>query len=115
MWVFLPNAFYSVRAYDAEKGGVDVDEPHVVVRARVVADVDMVRDATQQSFDLPDGSDYRYHLAVPAREWTRFLQRSVDGLKDRDHMKSPDNPRNEVHMQVWNATWDLAHLDGDAA
>lgn len=115
MWVFLPDAFYSVRAYDPTKGGVEVHEPHVVVRSRLAADTEKVRHATQRSFDLPDGSDYRYHLAVPAEGWTRFLQRAVEGLKDRDHMKSASNPRSDIHMQVWNATWELCRLEGDAA
>jgi hypothetical protein len=94
MWLFLPDAFYSVRAYDSHKAGTNVDGPHVVVRA----------------FDLPHGSDYRYHLAVPSAEWTRFLARAVDDLKDRAPMKSADNPRNRTHMQVWSATWELEVL-----
>jgi hypothetical protein len=111
MWLFLPDAFYSVRAYDAEKGGVPVDEPHVVVRARVEADIEKVRNATSRSFDLPHGSDYKYHLAVPSGEWARLLAQVVEGLSEREQMKGHDNPRIEVHTQVWNATWDLNRLD----
>jgi hypothetical protein len=110
MWLFLPDAFYSVRAYDSHKAGTNVDGPHVVVRARIQGDLERVRELTQGSFDLPHGSDYRYHLAVPSAEWTRFLARAVDDLKDRAPMKSADNPRNRTHMQVWSATWELEVL-----
>lgn len=111
MWLFLPDSFYSVRAYDPEKGGIAVDEPHVVVRARVEADIEKVRNATHGSFDLSHGSDYRYHLAVPASEWARFLGKVVEELPTRPPMKDHDNPRLEVHTQVWNATWDLNRLE----
>lgn len=111
MWLFLPDAFYSARTYDPDKGGVPVDEPHVVVRARVEADVEKVRNATDRSFDLPQGSDYKYHLAVPAQEWVGFLASVVDRLPSRAPMKDHGNPRVDVHTQVWNATWDLNELD----
>jgi hypothetical protein len=111
MWLFLPDAFYSVRVYDPEKGGVAVDQPHVVVRARVESDVEKVRSATNGSFDLPQGSDYKYHLAVPVSEWTHFLGQVVEQMDSREQMKGYDNPRIEVHTQVWNATWDLNSLD----
>lgn len=111
MWLFLPDAFYSVRSYDPEKGGIAVSEPHVVVRARVEADTEKVRNATEGSFDLPEGSDYRYHLAVPEREWIEFLAQQTREMKTQPSMKHHGSPRMDVHSQVWNATWDLNRLD----
>lgn len=111
MWIFLPDAFYSLRAYDPGKGGKDVDGKHVVVRARVEADIEKVRNATKNYFDLPAGSDYSYHLAVPEWEWNEFMAEQTRRLMTRTPMKDPSNPRIEVHTQVWNATWDLSRLD----
>lgn len=114
MWLFLPYGFYSVRAYDPDKGGIPVDEDHVVVRARIEADIQKVRDATDGWFDLPNGSDYRYHLAVPAREWARFLSEVALSQKWRPEMKSWDNPRHDIYMEVWEAARNLRELDGAA-
>ena len=107
MWLFFPDAFYSVRAYNPDKADIPVEEPHVVVRARVEADIEKMRNATKGSFDLVHGSDYRYHLAVPAAEWIEFLAHQTRHLPTRTPMKAHDNPRIAVHTQVWNATWGL--------
>lgn len=111
MWLFLPDAFYSIRSYRPEKGGVAVEEPHVVIRARVQADVDKVRNGTDAAFDLAPGSDYRYHLALPVSQWVHFLERQTEELEHQVTMKHSDNPRIDVHAQVWNATWGLGGLD----
>lgn len=110
---FSFDAFYSVRAYDAEKGGRPVDSAHVVIRARVESDIEKVKGATTGWFDLPHGSDYRYHLAVPESELARFLSDMVSALPDRAPMKTYDSPRSEVHHQVWTAAMGLKELDLD--
>ena len=111
MWIFLPDAFYSLRAYDSEKGGTPVERPHVVVRARVQADVEKVADACPSSFDLEHGGDYRYHLAVPVQEFIGFLRAELESLPTSTLMKDPSNPRRELHGQIWDATWDLNQLE----
>jgi hypothetical protein len=113
MWLFLPDAFYSVRSYDPVKGGIEVQEPHVVIRGRLQRDIEKVRRSTRGSFNLPHGSDYRYHLAVSATGWIEFLARQVRDLDGRMPMKAHDNPRTEVHTRVWTATGRLNALDGN--
>lgn len=112
MWLFLPDAFYSIRSYDPTKGGILVDQPHIVVRARVERDIDKVRKVIPDAVDLAEGSDYRYHLAVPTHKWVRFLESQTCGLRTQFSMKQRESDRISVHTRVWNATWDLNKLDG---
>lgn len=112
VWIYLHDAFYAIRAYDPAKGGIPVEGPYVVVRARVKEDLDQVRKVCPSAFDLPEGSDYRYHLAVHENEFKRFLAFAVQAEQFRPGMKDPSD-RTGVHAQVWLATMALDDLDGE--
>lgn len=108
MWIFLPSSFYSTRPYDPAKGGIDVDEPHIVLRARLRADIDAVSQEGRRGFDLGGGTDYRYHYALPINDWASFLVRQS---LVNEPMKDPLSPRNRIHAVVWRAAAELQRLD----
>lgn len=115
MWIFLPNGFYSIRAYDPEQGGRKVNEPHVVVRGRVKSDMEYLRTYSPDAFYLAPGTDYPYHLAVPMTEFVAMMAVEMVRAVQPGAEQMKGGERDDVHMAVWTATHGLEQLDEGSA
>lgn len=122
MYIFLPNAFFSLRAYDPERGGREVPYPESYVTARAHADQDMqvlreFLDGRYGGYSIgkprtweTEGTDYPYHLHLPAWIFSEFVDNQ---LRNLNQMKGSGNDdiREYVHSMVNNNAQLLQELN----
>lgn len=111
MWVFLRSGFFSVKAYDPQIGGEPVDEPHVIVRARVREDLEKLMNKYGLQGEIARHyADYPFHLTMPRRKPADVLKREADEL---DYTSFKDIPENEDRGSVYGEVWHVLQRFGD--
>lgn len=119
MWLFAPKGFVSVVAYDPSKDRNSKSEfrniakqagTHLLVRARVEADLDMLKVIVPSvKIEADPAADYAYRCVVTRKQFKKFLASSVDDITYGSHFKEahrdmapPAKGRYEAMMGIWS-------------
>ncbi len=125
MWMFEKRGFISVVAYDPKKdrnksskfpeiamrGKKEYDDSHLLVRARIKEDLDMLKLVVPSLHVETDKSaDYSFRAIITRKQMKKFLAMSVDDLNYDSHFKEvarDNSPKAEgrysAMMSIWSA------------
>lgn len=125
MWMFEKRGFISVVAYDPKKdrnkaskfpeiamrGKKEYDHSHLLVRARIKEDLDMLKLVVPSLHVETDKSaDYSFRAIITRKQMKKFLAMSVDDLNYDSHFKEvarDNSPKAEgrysAMMSIWSA------------
>lgn len=125
MWLFEKRGFVSVVAYDPKKdrnkdsqfpeismrGKTEYDHSHLLVRARILEDLDMLKLVVPSLHVETDKSaDYSFRAIITRKQMKKFLNRAVDDLDYDSHFKEAardNSPKAEgrysAMMSIWSA------------
>lgn len=120
MWVFTKQSFLSVVEYDPSKD----KEPksifkkyahrkgtHVLVRARVKADLEALRPwCHKMKIDTDEHADYMFRVVIPRKTFAKFMADQVEMIDYDSHFKevvranaTQSTERYSAMMSVWSA------------
>jgi len=112
MWIFTTSGFFSVVAYDPKKGKSTFDEPHVLVRARALSDLDALvgKHGLTARIDEDRRGDYHHRMVIPQTQWAEILTREATDI-DYNNFKSAvgDDEHHNLYMKVWAVMRELQH------
>lgn len=120
MWHFDKRGFISVVAYDPKLDRNTKSKfPQIarqagtllLVRARIEADMDMLKEVVPSLLVETDPSaDYSFRAVITRKQYKKFLAKSVDGITYNSHFKEaaqdaspPASGRYSAMMSVWSA------------
>lgn len=120
MWVFTPIGFFSATLTNKSYNELPPEQQtgHIMVRARVMEDLERLIEVHQQSPGLGDrpeifalpGHDYPYRVVMPHLAWTTLvvsLAEAIDysnfknAVTDQAATRVEGDARHDLYMKIW--------------
>ena len=104
MWLFTRDGFYSA-VYDDY-----CNEGELMIRARVIDDLERLRDKLSINADILviNNADYRYRVKLTNEQWAKYVASeaaSIDYPNFKNTLSENEYERASAYMKCWEAMY----------